>query len=338
MSNSFRPHGLQPTRLLCPWDFPGKSTGVGCCCLLQRVFFFNLMFWIGASSFYSHFKHCQKREHAYLLKRYACLLSGFSQLYGLWPTKLLCPGRNTGVSSYALLQGIFATRGLNPCLTSPALAGQFFTPGGFLGGSVGEESTCSAGDLGSVPGLGRSSGEGNSYPLQHAGLENSMGPQRDCVTFTFTSLPMVLPGTPCEAQARGLKDLQDVRGLPGCACAVLTHSVIRPTPGEQQPATLLCPWYLPGKNTGVGCCLPEGSSWPRDWTCVSCIGRWILHGFRGSWIRSGLCQSLVSAMYGCPLRDGACLQSLFGKCTDFFCILPSLNFCSLTNSYLTPNL
>ena len=30
MSNSQRPHGLQPTRLLHPWDFPGKSTGVGC--------------------------------------------------------------------------------------------------------------------------------------------------------------------------------------------------------------------------------------------------------------------------------------------------------------------
>ena len=29
-----RPHGLQPTRLLRPWDFPGKSTGVGCHCLL----------------------------------------------------------------------------------------------------------------------------------------------------------------------------------------------------------------------------------------------------------------------------------------------------------------
>ena len=28
MSHSLRPHGLQPTRLLCPWDFPGKSTGV----------------------------------------------------------------------------------------------------------------------------------------------------------------------------------------------------------------------------------------------------------------------------------------------------------------------
>ena len=30
VSNSSRSHGLQPTRLLCPWDFPGKSTGVGC--------------------------------------------------------------------------------------------------------------------------------------------------------------------------------------------------------------------------------------------------------------------------------------------------------------------
>ena len=36
MSNPQRPHGLQPTRLLCPWDFPGKSTGVGCHCLLRR--------------------------------------------------------------------------------------------------------------------------------------------------------------------------------------------------------------------------------------------------------------------------------------------------------------
>ena len=34
MSDSVRPHGLQPTRLLHPWDFPGKSTGVGCHCLL----------------------------------------------------------------------------------------------------------------------------------------------------------------------------------------------------------------------------------------------------------------------------------------------------------------
>ena len=35
VSDSSRPHGLQPTRLLRPWDSPGKSTGVGCHCLLQ---------------------------------------------------------------------------------------------------------------------------------------------------------------------------------------------------------------------------------------------------------------------------------------------------------------
>ena len=37
MSDSSKPHGLQPTRLLRPWDFPGKSTGVGCHCFLQIV-------------------------------------------------------------------------------------------------------------------------------------------------------------------------------------------------------------------------------------------------------------------------------------------------------------
>ena len=37
MSDSLQPHGLQPTRLLRPWDFPGKSTGVGGHCLLQDL-------------------------------------------------------------------------------------------------------------------------------------------------------------------------------------------------------------------------------------------------------------------------------------------------------------
>ena len=45
---------------------------------------------------------------------------------------------------------------------------------GFPGGSAGRESSCKAGDLGSIPGLGRSPGEGNGCPLQYSGLENSM--------------------------------------------------------------------------------------------------------------------------------------------------------------------
>ena len=38
MTDSLRPHGLQPIRLLRPWDFPGKSAGVDCHFLLQRIF------------------------------------------------------------------------------------------------------------------------------------------------------------------------------------------------------------------------------------------------------------------------------------------------------------
>ena len=49
------------------------------------------------------------------------------------------------------------------------------TSWGFPGGSDSKESSCSVGDLGSVPGLGRSTGEGNGNPLQYSRLENSMG-------------------------------------------------------------------------------------------------------------------------------------------------------------------
>ena len=48
---------------------------------------------------------------------------------------------------------------------------------GFPDSSVGKESACNVGDLGSIPGLGRSPVEGKGYPLQYSGLENSM----DCI-------------------------------------------------------------------------------------------------------------------------------------------------------------
>ena len=44
----------------------------------------------------------------------------------------------------------------------------------FPGGSDGKELACNAGDLGSIPGLGKFPGEGKGYPLQYSGLENSM--------------------------------------------------------------------------------------------------------------------------------------------------------------------
>ena len=51
----------------------------------------------------------------------------------------------------------------------------------FPGGSDGKASACNAGDPGSIPGLGRSSGEGKSYPLQYSSLENSM----DCICIVY---------------------------------------------------------------------------------------------------------------------------------------------------------
>ena len=50
---------------------------------------------------------------------------------------------------------------------------------GFPCGSAGKASACNAGDLGVIPGLGRSPGEGKGYPLQYSGLENSM----DCIAY-----------------------------------------------------------------------------------------------------------------------------------------------------------
>ena len=104
-------------------------------------------------------------------------------------------GQNTGVSSPSLLQGIFPTQFSH-------IAGRFFTSwatswlengannakveglipkctiatlyGGFPGGSDSKESACNLGDLGSIPGWGRSLEEGNGNPLQYSCLENPM--------------------------------------------------------------------------------------------------------------------------------------------------------------------
>ena len=61
---------------------------------------------------------------------------------------------------------------------------------GFPGSSAGKESTCNAGDLGSVPGLRRSPGEGKGYPLQYSSLENSM----DCIVHGVVKSPTQLSG------------------------------------------------------------------------------------------------------------------------------------------------
>ena len=119
MSDSF----MTPwtSRLLCPWDFPGKKTGVGIHFLLQGIF----------------------------------LTQGLSPHLLHWQVDSL-PLSYLGSSKKAYLRLKFATSTQLPC------------------GSAGKESTCNAGDLGLIPGLGKSPGERKGYPLQYSGLENSM--------------------------------------------------------------------------------------------------------------------------------------------------------------------
>ena len=75
------------------------------------------------------------------------------------------------------------------------------------GGSDGEESTCSARDLGSIPGLGRFPGKGNSYSLQYSCLENSMdrGAWQGSMglhTTKWLSLFIPSPQTQCQSWGR----------------------------------------------------------------------------------------------------------------------------------------
>ena len=129
--DSLQPHGLQPTRLLCPWDSIGKNTGVGCHFLLPR----NLpdpgiesvspalagrLFTTeppGKPLFYCGSESVSRS-----------VVSDSLQPHGLYPTRLLClwdfPGKNTRVGFHSLLQGIFQLR---DCFWVSHIAGRSFT-------------------------------------------------------------------------------------------------------------------------------------------------------------------------------------------------------------------
>ena len=68
-------------------------------------------------------------------------------------------------------------KSLSACLDKHQGSLSLLSSLGFPGSSADKESTCSAGDTGLIPGLGRSPGEGNGYPLQYSGLENFL----DCI-------------------------------------------------------------------------------------------------------------------------------------------------------------
>ena len=145
-----RPHRRQPTRLPRPWGSPGRNTGVGCHFLLQRM------------------KVKSEREVAQscltLSNPLDCSLPG-SSVHGIFQARVLKWGAMAffEIQKYAALNKI-------KFISHPVRRG-------FPCGSAGKESACNVGDLGLIPGLGKSPGEGKGYPLQYSGLENSM----DCI-------------------------------------------------------------------------------------------------------------------------------------------------------------
>ena len=121
MSDSSRPHRLQPTRLLCPWDFPGKSTVVGCHLLLQGIFL--------NQGLNPGLQHCRQALYHLSHQGSQLLSKAFFLFY----------------FSYYYLLLLFYYIYYYLCYQVIS----------FLGGSDSKESTCSLEDLGSILGLGR---------------------------------------------------------------------------------------------------------------------------------------------------------------------------------------
>ena len=168
----------------------------------------------------------------------------------------------------------------------------------FPGGSVDKESTCNVGDLGWIPGLGRSPGEGTGRPVQYTGLENPIVHGVEKSWTQLSDFPLYLLCTERKVHASvktqhsqinklkkkifplktpsqhflvATKDLL-CQGM--CLCA-LSLSRVR----LFEPARLLCPWDSPAiVLEWVAKPSFRGSSQPRDPTQVSHIaGRFFIN-------------------------------------------------------------
>ena len=146
---------------------------------------------------------------------------------------------------------------------------------GFPCRSAGKESTCNAGDLGSIPGLGRSPGGGHGNPLQYSCLENPHG-QRSLVGYNpWGCKESDMTEHEYCTLLRGRTSAPDVEHV--LRCSVVSDSLTPWTVSHQAPLSMgilqarILQWVVIPSS--------RGSSQPRDRTQVSCnAGRF----FRGS--------------------------------------------------------
>ena len=83
MSYFYRPHGLHPTRLLHPWDFPGKSTGVGCHFLLHHSSL-ETTYYKNNLSFCQHVKRLKQCDVIYIYEFYLAIKKDILPLVATW--------------------------------------------------------------------------------------------------------------------------------------------------------------------------------------------------------------------------------------------------------------
>ena len=171
MSNSVQPHRRQPARLLCPWDSPGKNTGVGCHFLLP----------------------CMKVKSQSEVAQLCPSLSN--------PVECSLPGSSVhGIFQARVLEWVaiaFSAKNLSYWENGGPIHGNMEVRRksslpvntGFPSGSDSKDSVCNVGDWVLIPGLGRSPGGGLGNPLHYSlsgesawtgepGRPQSMGSQR----------------------------------------------------------------------------------------------------------------------------------------------------------------
>ena len=140
----------------------------------------------------------------------------------------------------------------------------FLTPVflGFPCGSAGKESAFNEGDLGSIPGLGRSPEEGKSYPLQYSCLENSM----DCTVHGVAELDMT-ERLWLSLSRMLLRNLQCTEVAPNIKSAKAEKLCVRSfLPAPEMLGALLIFWVKDWTCNWIDCVVVSGAHWP--WTSL----------------------------------------------------------------------
>ena len=124
-------------------------------------------------------------------------------------------------------------------------------------GSAGKESTCNAGDLGSIPGLGRSLGKGKGYPLQYSGLEKSM----DCIVHGVTKSRTRLSEFNFQGESQGLSpgahQYLGVKEMRQIKPEIMTEQLER----QDQKQACTVPWKLKEESGSGG----NANCWLTYW-------------------------------------------------------------------------